>query len=256
MPSLSERQSSMIMNCCSREAKPEEIKNEPASDWTFETADNHREETKNEPIDITNGIDVIVWQMAPQSYSFACLPHVDETRDWLDPQLLSLKGSGLEDVKGDLKSSGFSRDQIHIIPWQNPISSYLPEYAILMDGENQELKVKRYITSIRQMLFDLRSIKDLQTLVPEYFMDKSFKGIELYLWKENDELRCGVMPGTNRMKTSEEIDNLKNKSVSVEEMGMIFDHCETDRSEVFVIMRDTLTQSERLYVAEVLGLDN
>jgi beta-lactamase regulating signal transducer with metallopeptidase domain len=64
---------------------------------------------------------------------------------------------------------------------------------------------------------------DLEALreeYPEYFGLSAFKGLELYVWQLGPGvLRCGLLEGTNRNKTSEEIRSLRG--TTPEEMKLI-----------------------------------
>ncbi len=63
-----------------------------------------------------------------------------------------------------------------------------------------------------------RDIETLKEQYPEYFELSSFKGIEVYVWETADGIyRCGLMSGTNRMKTGAEIRALEQRSLSVAE---------------------------------------
>lgn len=62
---------------------------------------------------------------------------------------------------------------------------------------------------------------DLYEKVPSYYELGTFKGIEVYVWEEDGELRCGAMGGTNRIKEKEEIEALTG--IRLEEMAVILD---------------------------------
>ncbi|MBR4655701.1 MAG: hypothetical protein IKO68_03805 [Oscillospiraceae bacterium] len=104
-------------------------------------------------LDPVNGLDVIVWQMAPSSYSFGLLEHSDTERDWISRELMDLKGVSAEQLREILATYAVSEDEVHIIPWQNPISSYLPTYCINYGSEDMDAKTEAYIAVIREMLF-------------------------------------------------------------------------------------------------------
>lgn len=81
-----------------------------------------------------------------------------------------------------------------------------------------------------------RSIEELQKECPEYFELNSFKGIEVYVWEmAEDSFRCGMLSGTNRNKTDEEIWDLATRSLSISEAKKILDHLKIDNSSFFVI---------------------
>ena len=71
------------------------------------------------------------------------------------------------------------------------------------------------------------SIERLKEQYPEYFELSDFKGIEVYVWQIAEEsYRCGIMSGTNRNKTEEEIWELQEKSLSVDEAkALLKKHC-------------------------------
>ena len=53
-----------------------------------------------------------------------------------------------------LSTYSVPRGEIHVIPWQNPISSYLGAYWIIEEGEDYEAKRAAYVEMISAMLFD------------------------------------------------------------------------------------------------------
>lgn len=106
-------------------------------------------------LDASDGFDVYVWQMAKNSYSFGLLPHAEQGRDWISEELLNLRGTSAEEMSVILSTYSIDEDDIYIIPWQNPISSYLAEWQIVAEGEDTEdLNAKRqaYVEYVRQML--------------------------------------------------------------------------------------------------------
>lgn len=106
-------------------------------------------------IDASNGLDVYVWQMAQNRYSFGLLPHTAEGRGWTWPELMTLRGASAAEMRVILSTYKENTD-IYIIPWQNPISSALASWQILEKGEGKEdmnAKKQAYAEFIRQMLF-------------------------------------------------------------------------------------------------------
>ncbi len=78
--------------------------------------------------------------------------------------------------------------------------------------------------------------KNLQTKFPEYYNLDTFKGIEIYLWQnDNGEYLCGAMMGTNRNKTFEEISALANKGATVEQMKTILSSYNIDNDNIIII---------------------
>ena len=73
----------------------------------------------------------------------------------------------------------------------------------------------------------------LREKYPEYFGLSAFKGLELYVWQMGPGvLRCGLMEGTNRNKTNEEIWNLRG--VTPEEMKQILSTYDVPEENIFL----------------------
>ena len=105
-------------------------------------------------LDASAGLDVYVWQMAPDSYYFGLLPHTASPRDSTAQELLALRGASSEQMRYILAAYALDPDDIHVIPWQNPISSYIPEcWIVTENGESLEEKQARYIQTVSAMLF-------------------------------------------------------------------------------------------------------
>ena len=81
-----------------------------------------------------------------------------------------------------------------------------------------------------------RSIEELRKECPEYFELSDFKGIEIYVWEMAEGCyRCGMMSGTNRNKTDEEIWDLANRSLSVNEAKKIIKALHLEEEYLIVI---------------------
>lgn len=100
-----------------------------------------------------NGLDVYVWQMAKNSYSFGLLPHSEKGRQTFDPELMNLKGASADEMRAILSSYNISEKNIHVIPWQNPLSSYIGEWWLIKEGEDADEKMREYAAFARGMLF-------------------------------------------------------------------------------------------------------
>lgn len=105
-------------------------------------------------LDASNGLDVYVWQMAENSYSFGLKPHSDEPLGFTDTELYKLRGVFPYEMREILASYDIDRDEITIVPWQNPFSSYIPDIWILVEGEDAVREREEYIARIEYMLFD------------------------------------------------------------------------------------------------------
>ena len=104
-------------------------------------------------LDASKGLDVIVWQMTPSDYSFGLLEHSETQREWVSKELMDLKGVSAEQMREILATYAVSEDAVYIVPWQNPISSYLPAYCINYGSEDMDAKKEAYAAEIRGMLF-------------------------------------------------------------------------------------------------------
>ena len=105
-------------------------------------------------LDASTGLDVYVWQMSPGSYYFGLLPHTASPRDSTAQELLALRGASSEQMRYILAAYALDPDDIHVIPWQNPISSYIPEcWIVTENGESLEEKQAQYIQTVSAMLF-------------------------------------------------------------------------------------------------------
>ncbi len=107
-------------------------------------------------LDASGGLDVIVWQMSEFHYYFGLLEHSETERDWLDHELMDLgtKGVDAAQMREILSTYNVEEEDIHIVPWQNPISSYIP--LVFTDDVTEEERAEmteRYIEEIREMLF-------------------------------------------------------------------------------------------------------
>ena len=105
-------------------------------------------------LDASTGLDVYVWQMSPDSYYFGLLPHTASPRDSTAQELLALRGASSEQMWYILAAYALDPDDIHVIPWQNPISSYIPAcWIVTENGESLEEKQAQYIETVSTMLF-------------------------------------------------------------------------------------------------------
>ena len=100
------------------------------------------------------GLEVYVWQMGPNSYSCGVLPGTNREKTF--EELMKLKGATIAEMRAILSTYDIDEEDVSIIPWQNPVSSYIAEYWISQKDEDPAVVEKRkqeYIDRIRQMLF-------------------------------------------------------------------------------------------------------
>ena len=85
------------------------------------------------------GLEVYVWQMTGSNYSFGLMAGTN--RDKTFEELASLKAATADEMKAILSTYGIPTNDIDIIPYRNPLSSYYYEI-----GES-------YVPRVRLMLF-------------------------------------------------------------------------------------------------------
>ncbi len=100
------------------------------------------------------GLEVYVWQMAKDSYSFGVLPGTNREKTF--EEKMNMRGVSADEMRTILSSYDIEKSDIIIIPWQNPISSYIGEYWIVKYDETPEMiaeRRKEYVERISEMLF-------------------------------------------------------------------------------------------------------
>ncbi len=107
-------------------------------------------------LDTSKGLDVYVHQMAENHYGFTLYAHSDAHAELgvlqYSPNVESVTALEMNAI---LSTYQVGREYIHIIPWQHPFSSYIADYWIVIDGEDEEEKRARYIEKVRSLLFGL-----------------------------------------------------------------------------------------------------
>ena len=94
-----------------------------------------------------------------------------------------------------------------------------------------------------------QSVETLKEKYPEYFELSDFKGIEVYVWQMGENVyRCGLMSGTNRNKTDEEILSLAFKSLTVDEAKSILAELGVENDRVIAI---PIVQPTSSYLYEI-----
>lgn len=81
------------------------------------------------------------------------------------------------------------------------------------------------------------------------------KGLELYVWKDGatDGICCGLLPGTNRMKSTNEFDVLRQNPINIDQMLDVLQSYKND-TYVFVIKLDNmLSEDELRQIKDKLG---
>ena len=93
----------------------------------------------------------------------------------------------------------------------------------------------------------------LRIKYPEYYNLDPFKGIEVYVWQNEDgEYRCGAMSGTNRGKTIEELTALEENSASIKEMKSILASYKINKDSIIIIQVDNPLSGDEI---EIQGIN-
>ena len=125
--------------------------------WGTETADLDSLREKYPEyfeLDTFKGLEVYVWQIVPNSYSCGVLPGTN--REKTLEELLDLKDASIAEMRAILSTYDIDESEIFVIPWQNPVSSYIPDFWIREIDEDPgslEKRQQEYVDGIRQMLF-------------------------------------------------------------------------------------------------------
>lgn len=101
------------------------------------------------------GLEVYVWQLAPNSYFCGVMEGTN--REKTLEELMALKGASIAEMKTILSAYDIPKENISIIPWQNPVSSYMGEYWISPENEDPDAATRRqqqYVERLREMLLD------------------------------------------------------------------------------------------------------
>ncbi|MBO4501934.1 MAG: C39 family peptidase, partial [Clostridia bacterium] len=85
-------------------------------------------------LDASKGLEVYVWEMARGCCMCGLLSGKD--REKTLGELLNMRGASVEDMRAILSCYGVDEKYISVIPWQNPISSYIADYWIRRQDED------------------------------------------------------------------------------------------------------------------------
>ena len=77
------------------------------------------------------------------------------------------------------------------------------------------------------------TLRTVKTLYPQFFGLDTFKGLEVYVWK-NEDWRCGVRSGTNRLATQEELWAFR-EGATLDEMALILSSYGITQDDVFIL---------------------
>lgn len=73
----------------------------------------------------------------------------------------------------------------------------------------------------------------------------AMKGLELYVWKADNHFEFGILPGTNRLKTAEEVEGLKEYPLNLEHTKEYLGKYDKE-IYVFIMPLDTTLTAEEI----------
>ena len=184
----------------------------------------------------TKGLEVYLWQETEGNYKCGLL--MGTNRNKTDEEIIGLthNGATIEQMKDILSTYNIDKDMITIIPVQVSETSY-------------EI-VESDFASVEKMFWG-NSSDELKTQFPEYYGLPTTKGLEVYLWQDTEGgYKCGLLMGTNRNKSDEEIIDLTHNCATVEQMKEILSSYNIDKNMITLI---PVQISETSY--EIVGSD-
>lgn len=106
-------------------------------------------------LDASGGLDIYVCQFAPENYHFYLFEHSDTMISWID--MSSMKGSAsTASMRLILDTYDVTREDITVVPFQHPLSSYIGPTNLIPEGDPPEDTAARrnaYKEKILDMLF-------------------------------------------------------------------------------------------------------
>lgn len=129
--------------------------------------------------DSSRKYDVYVWQMAKGSFSFALLE--SKPRDWLDDELFGIKGVDATEMRQLLVQNNFGPNDVNIVPWQNPLSSYIGDYGmnwIAMEDSTPQRNL--YLAMVHDMLFGASERIYYPSVYESTYFDIDGDGVQEY----------------------------------------------------------------------------
>ena len=145
----------------------------------FEVVREEKQSTSDFTYDSSKKYDVYVWQMAKKSFSFALLE--SKERDWLDREFLGMKGVDASEMRQLLIQNNLGPNDVNIVPWQNPISSYIGDYWMNWTAvEDITPQRNLYLAMVRDMLFGAAERVYYPSVYESTYFDIDGDGVQEY----------------------------------------------------------------------------
>lgn len=107
-------------------------------------------------VDASNGLDIYVCQFSAGTYYFGLLPHTEVPREPFSTEMMELPPARASEMRQILATYQVDEKDIHIIPWQHPLSSFIGDIWFVSEEESIEERqheYQEYIAFIHAMLF-------------------------------------------------------------------------------------------------------
>ena len=101
----------------------------------------------------SKGLEVYVWEIVPEHYSCGLLPGTN--REKTPEELMGLEAATIDEMRAILSTYDIAKEDVFVIPWQNPVSSHIPEFWIVWEDETPAETEKRrqaYVDRLRDLL--------------------------------------------------------------------------------------------------------
>ena len=101
----------------------------------------------------SKGLEVYVWEIVPEHYSCGLLPGTN--REKTSEELMGLEAATIDEMRAILSTYDIAKEDVFVIPWQNPVSSHIPEFWIVWEDETPAETEKRrqaYVDRLRELL--------------------------------------------------------------------------------------------------------
>lgn len=102
-------------------------------------------------LDVSNGLCIYVSEFAQGVYRFKLLEHAASEPEYTE--LIGAKSFNTDQTRFLLDHYGLGKNDVTIIPWQDPLSSYLSPWMISFNGEDTAPKKAEYVKEIEKLLF-------------------------------------------------------------------------------------------------------
>ena len=163
----------------------------------------------------------LIWTTAPDKVSVRCWS--DECWGKPDAGSEAVPAAAFETETSD---GGYGRGFLFELKGGNCIYEIIAEW----NGSGEYSGTARY--SFYTVLKDRSGLRER---FPQYFDLSTFEGLEVYVWSlAEGSYSCGILPGTNRNKTQEEIRELGMHGAGVDEMKEILASYDVPDDEIFL----------------------